>query len=88
MTVVPLTYEIFSSKGGAKQFVKMTMSIKPNYTGQGAVTLEKGTSKESRDQLSTVWAIHMKAAERGVASALSSGPLLSFPVIMFLLADA
>ncbi len=78
-----LTCEIFSSKGGTKQFVKMSMSIKPNSNAQGAIPLEKGTSKESRDQLSTVWAIHMKAAERGVASALSSGPLLSFPVIMF-----
>jgi hypothetical protein len=59
------------------------MSIKPNPNAQGAIPLEKGTSKESRDQLSTVWAIHMKATERGVASALSSGPLLSFPVKMF-----
>ncbi|XP_046440167.1 ribosome-releasing factor 2, mitochondrial-like [Daphnia pulex] len=66
--------------GGTKQFVKMSMSIKPNPNAQGAIPLEKGTSKESRDQLSTVWAIHMKATERGVASALSSGPLLSFPV--------
>ena len=74
-------YDNFSSKAGTKQFVKMTMSIKPNFTAQGAITLEKGTSKESRDQLSTVWAIHMKAAQRGVVSALTSGPLLSYPVI-------
>ena len=70
------------SEAGTKQSVKMTMSMKPNLTAQGSITLEKGTSKESRDQLSTVWAIHMKAAQRGVVSALSSGPLLSFPVIM------
>lgn len=58
----------------------MTMSAKPDLSAHGAIKLEKGTSKESREQLSNVWAIHLKAAERGITSALSSGPLLSFPV--------
>lgn len=59
----------------------MTMSVKPDPSAHGVITLEKGISKESREQLSNVWAIHLKAAQRGVTSALSSGPLLSFPVI-------
>ncbi|KAK4016807.1 hypothetical protein OUZ56_031775 [Daphnia magna] len=74
------TFILEKMLAGTKQFVKMTMSVKPDPSAHGVITLEKGISKESREQLSNVWAIHLKAAQRGVTSALSSGPLLSFPV--------
>ena len=59
------------------------MSIRPDPEVQSSSTataLELSKSKESREQLATVWPIHMKAAERGITSALTAGPLVSFPV--------
>lgn len=59
------------------------MSVEPDVTVQGFAALEEYASKEVREQLASVWSIHMKAAQRGVTSALSCGPLLSFPVFFF-----
>jgi len=59
------------------------MSIQSDPNAQGPVTLEMSKSKEFREQLLTIWPIHLKATERGVVSALNSGPLLSFPVGIF-----
>ncbi len=56
------------------------MSIVPDTSASGPITLEPEDSKETRERLASVWAIHMKAAQRGVTSALTAGPLLSFPV--------
>lgn len=70
----------FPNIAGSKQYVKLTMSIKSDPLVPGVVTLELASSKEEREQLSLVWPVHMKAAQRGVSSALSAGPLLSFPV--------
>lgn len=59
------------------------MSVEPDVTVQGFAALQEYSSKEVREQLASVWSIHMKAAQRGVTSALSCGPLLSFPVYLF-----
>lgn len=56
------------------------MSIKPDPATEGVAALELSKAKESREQLAAVWPIHMKATEKGVTSALTAGPLLSFPV--------
>lgn len=47
---------------------------------QGEINLEMGDSKETKEHLSTVFPIHLKAVQRGVLSAVSAGPLVAFPV--------
>lgn len=66
--------------GGTKQYVKIGMSIQSDSTAQDDIVLQPANSKEARESLATVYQNHMKAAQRGVANALSAGPLLSFPV--------
>lgn len=56
------------------------MSIISDLDAHGTVNLEQPHSKEEREKLVSVWPVHMKAAQRGVASAITAGPLLSFPV--------
>ena len=59
------------------------MSVIPDPTVEGFPSMIMSTSKESREQLATVWDVHLKAVNRGVASALTNGPTLSFPVCYF-----
>ena len=56
------------------------MSVKSDLHFHGEIKLEPYDSKETRELLSTVWPVNLKAAKNGVVAALSSGPLLSFPV--------
>lgn len=65
---------------GTKHYVQITMSIKPDLAYQGSPALKLGSCRESREQLSTISPAHLKAVQRGFASSLNSGPLLSFPV--------
>ena len=65
---------------GTKHYVKLIMSINSDLTAEGTPEMTLSNDRDSRDQLAKVWAIHLKAAQKGVESALTSGPLLSFPV--------
>ena len=56
------------------------MSLELDLSQQGIPSVELGQSKESREHLATVSPAHLKAIKRGISSALSAGPLLSFPV--------
>jgi len=56
------------------------MSVELDLLEQGIPPVQLGNSKESREQLTTVYPAHLKAIQRGISSALSAGPLLSFPV--------
>lgn len=56
------------------------MSVELDLSQQGIPSVELGNSKESRELLATISPTHLKAIQRGITSALSAGPLLSFPV--------
>jgi len=65
---------------GIKNYVQVNMSLELDLSQQGIPSVELGQSKESREHLATVSPAHLKAIKRGISSALSAGPLLSFPV--------
>ena len=44
----------------------MKMSVEPDVTVQGFAALEEYASKEVREQLASVWSIHLKAAGANV----------------------
>lgn len=56
------------------------MGVRADPSVQGDTTLEIADSKEAKEHIATVFPIHLKAVHRGILSALSSGPLVSFPV--------
>lgn len=69
---------------GIKNYVQLDMSIELDLSQQGIPSVEMGRSKESREHLALVSPNHLKAIQRGISSALSAGPLLSFPVCSYL----
>lgn len=74
------TFILDKTVGGIKNYVKVNMSVELDLLEQGIPPVQLGNSKESREQLTTVYPAHLKAIQRGISSALSAGPLLSFPV--------
>jgi len=74
------TFVLDKTVAGIKNYVQLDMSIELDLSQQGIPSVEMGRSKESREHLALVSPNHLKAIQRGISSALSAGPLLSFPV--------
>ncbi|XP_068241002.1 ribosome-releasing factor 2, mitochondrial [Palaemon carinicauda] len=74
------TCDINKTIGDANQIVKITLSIEPevNFIHKSVVLSRK---KENQENLDSVKRHIMKAVNHGVNSALSSGPVLGFPVV-------
>lgn len=74
------TFILDKTVAGMKNYVQVNMSVELDLSQQGIPSVELGNSKESRELLATISPTHLKAIQRGITSALSAGPLLSFPV--------
>nr|XP_045609336.1 ribosome-releasing factor 2, mitochondrial-like [Procambarus clarkii] len=74
------TLDINKMIGETRQQVKVTLSIEPklNYKFK---SLEFAFSKDNLENLHAINRHHVSALNRGVGSALTSGPILGFPVV-------
>ncbi|KAK8747294.1 hypothetical protein OTU49_016731 [Cherax quadricarinatus] len=63
-----------------RQQVKLTLSIEPECNYRFS-SLELAFSKDNLENLHAIRHHHMSALNRGVSSALTSGPILGFPVV-------
>lgn len=74
------TLDVNKKIGEASQQVKITLSIEPESNYKFKV-VELARSKDNLENLNAIRRYHMAAVNRGVHSALSSGPVLGFPVM-------
>jgi len=67
---------------GSRHYVKLGLTLRPDAIdgGEASPALRLSTEREARERLAAAHPLHLKAVQRGVASALSMGPLLSYPV--------
>ncbi|XP_071540183.1 ribosome-releasing factor 2, mitochondrial isoform X1 [Panulirus ornatus] len=66
--------------GDRRQQVKLTLSIEPQ-PNHKFKSLELAYSKNNQENLHAIHRKHMTALNHGVSSALTSGPVLGFPVV-------